>query len=143
MTAHDKKNSGLTMKEVRDSVKRITKQEELKTTMRLKGRSMRELEQAVERVHVTSFSLDNEVKVVADVYSDTKAWEYTIKIRYKVNGKRRSPRIAISMAEVESSDDINKAIQTALAQDLAKLISVETFDQNKTAIAAATKEFVG
>ena len=143
MTAHDKKNSGLTMKEVRDSVKRITKQEEEKLQHRMRGRTIRDLEQAVSRVHVASFSLDNDVKVVADVYSDTDAWEYVIKLRYNVNGRKRSPRVAVSMADVETSDDLNKAIQKALTQDLAKLLSVEVFDQNKTAIAAATKEFVG
>ena len=143
MPTHDDTKSGLTMKEVRDSVKRIKKQEEELLMYRMKSRSVRELEQAVARVHVASFGLDNDMKVVADVFSDTENWEYVIKLRYKINGKRRNPRISVSMADVEGSADLNKAMQSALVKDLAKVISVEVFEQNKTTIAAATKEFVG
>ena len=133
----------MTGKQVMGYVDKLLDTHETRWKKREKGSAIRELEKEVGRTHVGSIELNNVMKVSADIYAAPEKWQYHIKIKYSINGKRKSTKVHLDMNDVESSTDINQAIQTALIKDLAKMISVETFNQNKKVIAAATKEFVG
>ena len=108
-----------------------------------KAKRLREFEAEFNTTHIGSVEIDNDLKVRADICSDTDKWEYVVRIYYRINGKKRILRTRISMNSIEGPKDMTGLIHATVLEALAKRITAEVFEQNQQTIAAASKEFVG
>tara|TARA_R100000742_G_C4277126_1_gene98736 strand:- start:1838 stop:2233 length:396 start_codon:yes stop_codon:yes gene_type:complete len=107
------------------------------------AKRLREFEDKFSTTHIGSVEIDNDLKVRADICSDTDKWEYIVRIYYRINGKKRILRTRINMNSIEGPKDMTGLIHATVLEDLAKRITAEVFEQNQQTIAAASKEFVG
>lgn len=108
-----------------------------------KSKRLREFEAEFNTTHIGGVEIDNDLKVRADICSDTDKWDYVVRIYYRINGKKRILRTRISMNSVEEPKDMTKLIHAVVLEDLAKRITAEVFEQNQITISAASREFVG
>ena len=108
-----------------------------------RAKSLRELENEARRVHVGSFELENELKVRADVYSDTEKWLYIVKVTYVLNGDTRRAHGKVDMSEMASPQDMKEMIRSIIVESLADKISAEVIKQNLSVVSSAGGDYVG
>lgn len=113
-------------------------------TMELyKSKSIKDLEDEVGRVYVGSVELDNTLKVRADMYTQPSGWILHVNIKYSLNGVERALNHKADMNDVDNGYRLNDLIQSLVLEDLSKFVTSESIKQNKRAIRAARREFIG
>ena len=108
-----------------------------------RAKSLRDLENEARRIHVGSFELENELKVRADVYSDTEKWLYIVKVTYVLNGDTRRAHGKVDMSEMTSPQDMKEMIRSIIVESLADKISAEVIKQNLSVVSSTGGDYVG